>query len=111
MVLFLFVIMLIGEDKPLPSEQRGFQVPLGIFFALALVGEIVYLLAQPPQPPLPQQGIKIAVSGASQPEVAFGSANAIGHTLFTQYLFAFEATSIVLLIAMVGVVVLAKRRL
>jgi NADH-quinone oxidoreductase subunit J len=41
----------------------------------------------------------------------FGSVKALGNELYTQYLFAFEATSIVLLVAMVGVVVLAKRRL
>jgi hypothetical protein len=41
----------------------------------------------------------------------FGSVKAVGNSLFTDYLFAFEATSVVLLIAMVGVVVLAKKRL
>jgi len=41
----------------------------------------------------------------------FGSVRAIGNTLFTDYLFAFEATSIVLIVAMVGVIVLAKKRL
>ena len=41
----------------------------------------------------------------------FGSVSALGNTLFTNYIFAFEATSVVLLVAMIGVVVLAKKRL
>jgi NADH-quinone oxidoreductase subunit J len=109
MVLFLFVIMLLGEDKPLRGEQKlGAQKWLGPLFALLLVGEIGYLLARGPAssseiaPPL------TAIGGET---VSFGSVKALGSTLFTNYVFAFEATSVVLLVAMIGVVVLAKKRL
>src|SRR4028119_2448513 len=49
MVLFLFVIMLLGEDKPLPSESRlGVQLPLGIVFALILAAQIGYMIIRQP---------------------------------------------------------------
>jgi len=114
MVLFLFVIMLLGEDKPLPGEGKlAFQTPLGALFALVLVGEIVYtLVRQPSVGPTARPSVAlIGAAGAPVHSVYFGSVEAIGNTLFTDYLFAFEATSLVLLVAMVGVVVLAKRKL
>ena len=121
MVLFLFVIMLLGEDKPLASEKNaGSQVPLGIVFGLVTVLMLGYLMSNPAKLPArtgnPQQVTTLHSAYATKEEidaatVPFGSVKAIGNTLFTDYLFAFEATSIVLLVAMVGVVVLAKKRL
>jgi NADH-quinone oxidoreductase subunit J len=116
MVLFLFVIMLLGEDKPLPGESRlGIQLPLGILFALILAAQIGYMLIRQPagrtvvaRPPDVQL---VHAAGEKAQYADFGSVKALGNELYTQYLFAFEATSIVLLVAMVGVVVLAKRRL
>ena len=109
MVLFLFVIMLLGEDKSLPGESRlGAQKWLGPLFAMILAVEIGYMLVRQPAsgavtaPPVPVMGGHSAY---------FGSVTALGNTLFTNYVFAFEATSVVLLIAMIGVVVLAKKRL
>jgi NADH-quinone oxidoreductase subunit J len=112
MVLFLFVIMLLGEDKPLPGDQKlGAQKWLGPVFALILVGEIGYLMLRQPMSPngATEPVGEMAVVGGGT--AAFGSVKALGSTLFTKYVFAFEATSVVLLVAMIGVVVLAKRRL
>ena len=115
MVLFLFVIMLLGVDKPMEGEENlGISKWLGATFAFGLVLELGFLLSRPianaPEGALPY--IKtIASQGENGESVAFGSIKAVGNTLFTQYVFAFEATSIVLLIAMIGIVVLAKRRL
>ncbi len=115
MVLFLFVIMLLGEDKPLKGENKlGLQLPLGILFAVILAAQIGYLLVQQPQlaPSSAPSPITLIGSTVDEPATAtFGSVKALGNTLYTDYLFAFEATSVVLLIAMVGVVVLAKKRL
>lgn len=110
MVLFLFVIMLLGEDKPLPGESRlGLQLPLAVVFSLVLAAQIGYLLIRQPSRGASVAAGPVTVIGGE--EVAFGSVKALGNTLFTQYLFVFEATSVVLLIAMIGVVVLAKKRL
>ena len=121
MVLFVFVIMLLGEDKPMASEQsRGAHLPLGIIFGLLTTMMLGYLMTNPAQLKVPQgQPPKVHTlvsADATDAEKAaayaeFGSVRAIGNTLFTDYLFAFEATSIVLLVAMVGVIVLAKKRL
>lgn len=114
-VLFLFVVMLLGANEPIPGERgRGISKWLGTLFALALVVELGYLMVRAPQnvvasTPLPVR--VVASAGEVGQTVPFGSVKAVGNTMFTEYLFAFEATSIVLLIAMIGVVVLAKRRL
>jgi NADH-quinone oxidoreductase subunit J len=116
MVLFVFVIMLLGEDKPIPSEAKmSSPMPLGIVFGLVTVLMLGYLMSSPSpsnvKPGKPQQVQVITPAGEQPIQAEFGSVQAIGNTLFTQYLFAFEATSVVLLVAMVGVVVLAKKRL
>lgn len=125
MVLFVFVIMLLGEDKPIQSESSGgSQLPLAIVFGLVTIVMLGFMMSNPAgvntAPGAPQK-VKTMVSNQipeeqraaalAEAEVEFGSVQAIGNTLFTDYLFAFEATSVVLLIAMVGVVVLAKKRL
>ena len=109
MVLFLFVIMLLGEDKPLRGEQKlGAQKWLGPVFAAVLVAQLGYLLMRGPASSAePAPNVPILGGG----DATFGSVKALGSTLFTNYVFAFEATSVVLLVAMIGVVVLAKKRL
>lgn len=114
MVLFLFVIMLIGGDKPMAGEDHlGVQKWLGGVFALVLVGEIVYFMtgAHGTKPVARTAVPLIHAAGDAATTAPFGSVKALGSTLFSQYLFAFEATSVVLIIAMVGVVILAKKRL
>ncbi len=121
MVLFVFVIMLLGEDKPIRSESSGgSQLPLAIVFGLVTLVMLGFMMSNPTgieTPPGKPQKIQTLISEqATQDEkdaaiADFGSVKAIGNTLFTDYLFAFEATSVVLLVAMVGVVVLAKKRL
>jgi NADH-quinone oxidoreductase subunit J len=125
MVLFVFVIMLLGEDKPIPSERgSGSQVSLAIVFGLVTLVVLGFMMSNPAginTPPGQPQQVQTMISddipsaereaALAEAKVDFGSVKAIGNTLFTDYLFAFEATSVVLLVAMVGVVVLAKKRL
>jgi NADH-quinone oxidoreductase subunit J len=114
MVLFVFVIMLLGINEPIPGERgAGISKWLGAVFALGLVLELGYLLSRAPVEAGSTPGPVRVVASAGEvgQSVPFGSIKAVGNTLFTQYLFAFEATSIVLLVAMIGIVVLAKRRL
>ena len=109
MVLFVFVIMLLGEDKPLPSEQKlRAQWPLILGVLAAAMASVGYLTSRAPSENVASPQM---VRTIGSEDVLFGSVKALGNTLFTNYLFAFEATSVVLLIAMVGVVVLAKKRL
>ncbi len=97
MVLFLFVIMLLGTDELPERKVLNWQKPLAIFLALVLMAEGVYLIF-----------IQKSASGLinNAPGADFGSPQAIGDMLFNKYLLPFEVTSILLLVAMVGAIVL-----
>ncbi len=99
MVLFLFVIMLLGTELLPPSNALPWQRPLAIFLAVILFAESLYLLF-----------IRKAATGdVPQPIQAFGSPQAVGQALFTSYVLPFEITSVLLLLAMVGAIVLTIR--
>jgi NADH-quinone oxidoreductase subunit J len=97
MVLFLFAIFVLipGKEETGPDPRRAWRlaaIPLGGVFLLelALAMAVRGTAPAPPAPPL-----------------TFQASMAL---LFTDYLFAFELTSVLLLAAMVGVLVLARRR-
>jgi NADH-quinone oxidoreductase subunit J len=108
MVLFLFVVMLLNApqedaaewDRTHPLRQSAFA-RFGGLLALLLVVQLVWAL-------LSATGIGAPVGSRAGAEVV-SSVRALGRTLFTDYVFAFEATSILILVAMVGAVVLARR--
>jgi NADH-quinone oxidoreductase subunit J len=99
MVLFLFVVMLLGTEALPPSHDLPWQRPLAFGLALILAGEAGYLL------------FFRAASNSSIPGLVetFGSPQEVGRVLFNQDLLPFEITSILLLIAIVGAIVLTKR--
>ncbi len=102
MVLFLFVIMLLNlQQEPVEAArpaQRAIAVAFSVLFVLS-----VGLAALRGLPALPGPGVEGAVAGA------FGSTEALAERLFTRHLFAFEVTSVLLLVAIVGAVVVARR--
>lgn len=101
MVLFLFVIMLLGAD-PLPEGDETppvWQKPLAVALALILTVEGIFLIATQ----------KSAGIINAAPVESTGSPQAIGDLLFNQYLLPFEVTSILLLVAMVGAIVLTHK--
>jgi NADH-quinone oxidoreductase subunit J len=101
MVLFLFVVMLLNAPKEDAEAARLHVAPgvrnAGAFLALAFSVELWWALTK-------NGGESGAFPGASVTSVA-----AIGRLLFREYAFAFEVTSILILVAMVGAVVLARR--
>jgi NADH-quinone oxidoreductase subunit J len=99
MVLFLFVIMLLGAEQLQPSKGLPWQRPVAIVLALVLVGEAAYLLLFRNAP----------VGQIAASDELFGSPHAIGELLFGRYLLPFEVTSIVLLVAMVAAIVLSRK--
>ena len=102
MVLFLFVIMLLGTDELAPGKAIPWQRSLAGGLAFILVAEAVYLLAFRGAP----------VGLVARPEAAVNSMEFLremGMILFNQYLLPFEMTSILLLVAMVGAIVLTKQ--
>ena len=96
-VLFLFVIMLINvpEDR-LPSERVTALRVLGVVAAGLLVLESAVIARRFAMPKLPAADS--------------GSVEAIGRALFTDYLLAFEITSVLLLAAVIGAIALAKKK-
>ncbi len=103
MVLFLFVVMLLNaphEDTDFDERTHPLLRPgamrLGGLLAVALVIELVWALANAAG--AGRFGVELPVSVA-----------AIGRLLFTEYAFAFEVTSVLILVAMVGAVVLARK--
>jgi len=99
MVLFLFVIMLLGTETLPASKVLPWQRPLAIFLAVILFGESVYLLF-----------VRTVASGnVPEPVQDFGTPQAVGQALFSSYMLPFEITSVLLLIAMVGAIVLTIR--
>ena len=103
MVLFVFVIMLLnlGDDKSL-RQHLGLRMYLGIGFSVGLLVELLYLLGFGNPNNFPQQ---------SPAAAEMGTVEYIGKVLFTKFLFPFEITSFLLLAAIVGAVLLAKKKL
>lgn len=102
MVLFLFVIMLLGAER-LPNPERiPWQRPLAILLAAVLLTETIYLFLFRTSPLNPLQ--------KSVDSLSFGSPTQIGLVLFNQYLLPFEITSILLLVAIIGAIVLTRKR-
>ena len=100
MVLFLFVIMLLGAQALPDSGALPWQQPLAILLAVVLAGEAAYILFM----------CKVATAAIPQPIESFGSPQAIGGALFNEYLLPFEITSVLLLVAMLGAIILTKTR-
>ena len=107
MVLFLFVIMLLNLGRAGPSDIAGpgRRVIAGVAGAVLLGELLVFRLAGPPSDLVLPAG---TVSGMVE---AQGAVNPVATLLFQSYLVPFEITSVMLLAAIVGAVVLAKRKL
>jgi NADH-quinone oxidoreductase subunit J len=101
MVLFLFVIMLVNLDVATRQAPFNRQWQIAGLAALVLLGELLAVLYWGRETPtLPQ-----APPTALQPNTEL-----IGVTLFQNYLLPFEIASVLLLVAMIGAVLMAKRR-
>src|SRR6476619_4649398 len=104
MVLFLFVVMLLNapheetehDEKVHPLRRPG-PMRFGAVLAVALVVELLWALT------------RTSAEAGAFPAAAVISVRAIGKSLFTDYAFPFEVTSLLILVAMVGAVILAKR--
>jgi len=97
MVLFLFVIMLLSLGESVGPAKVTFPRVVGGLVAAGLFAALV-IAARP------------FVPAAAQTPPSFGTLQSIGAQLYTQWLAPFEAVSLLLLVAMVGAVVVAKSR-
>lgn len=99
MILFLFIIALLGDKKE--KKESSFQKAMAISFVGLMFCELLLALTVGPMQPI--QGKYTAEFIAS-----VGSAKSIGVELFTRHLIPFELASGVLLVATVGIICLAK---
>jgi NADH-quinone oxidoreductase subunit J len=103
MVLFLFVVMLLNahtEDEVIPATLGPHAMKLGALFSVVLVLEVAYGLS------------KLGLASFNNDPAArsaMSDVGRIGTVLFTTHAFAFEVTSILILVAMVGAVVIAGK--
>ena len=109
MVLFLFVVMLLNatqEEMParttIPVKIGGRPLRVGAILAAVFLAEIVWALTRVARAP---------IAGGEAVASTVQSVRQIGIAIFTTHAFAFEVTSILILVAMVGAVALAKRNL
>jgi NADH-quinone oxidoreductase subunit J len=104
LVLFVFVIMLIAVERSEHERQFNRQWTIALITSAILIGEIAYGLYRGKDSfVLPPVVVPPAVPAA-------GNSELVGITLYTSYLLPFEIASILLLVAVVGAVALAKKR-
>jgi NADH-quinone oxidoreductase subunit J len=101
MVLFLFVIMLVSIDRSMRERQFNSQWLIGMAAATALGGLFIVVFTKGTSI-FPQRALPIVESDNTQK---------IGTMLYGQYMFAFEIASLLLLVAIIGAVVMAKKRI
>jgi NADH-quinone oxidoreductase subunit J len=103
MVLFLFVVMLVNLDVAAKQAQFRRKWQLALFTAIVLLGELTYGLAKS------RGGLKLPA--ATMVASSEGNTQAVGRALYQTYMLPVEIASILLLVAMVGAVIMAKRKL
>jgi NADH-quinone oxidoreductase subunit J len=101
MVLFLFVIMLLSlGDEHLGRAPRRAMQWVGVAGAVGLLSVVAAAVGR----------VREEMPALSSPQT-FGTVKAVGQKLFTEFLLPFEVTSLLLLVAIVGAVVVAKERI
>ncbi len=107
MVVFLFVVMLLNLGHPLEMADirgTGARVVAG-FIGIALLAEVMALT----KGPLDLRLVVPAVASAATVDGAGGVIGPIAAPMFREYLLAFELTSVLLLVAIIGAVVIGKK--
>jgi NADH-quinone oxidoreductase subunit J len=104
MVLFLFVIMLVNLDQAAKERQFNRQWGVAIAATLAVAAELAYFLYKG------KDAFQFAEAAAAPP-VTVGNVQLVADSLFSEYLLPFEIASVLLLVAVVGSVVMAKKRI
>jgi NADH-quinone oxidoreductase subunit J len=104
MVLYLFVVMLVNLDVAAKQAQFGRQWMLGLFTVAVLSAELGYVFYR-------QRGSGFQLAPSSAIPAPVGNTQAIGLALYQDYMLPVEIASIMLLVAMVGAVIMAKRKL
>lgn len=105
MVLFLFVVMMLDVD--FAELRQGFlqYLPIGAFLGIMVLTELVLVVGTWVIGP----DVEHAITSPIPPIARMLNAEALGHVLYTQYVYFFQAAGVVLLVAMIGAIVLTLR--
>jgi NADH-quinone oxidoreductase subunit J len=104
MVLFLFVIMLVNLDQAARQRQFNHQWLVAVTAVAAVGAEIGYFLWR-------GKGAFHIAENTIPPASAAGNTEQIADALFSEYLLPFEIASLLLLVAVIGSVIMAKKRI
>jgi NADH-quinone oxidoreductase subunit J len=111
MVLYVFVVAYVGgQDQPLTGSSSGGLRIVSLLFAGALFVELSIAVLGSGISALGTEGAGIQGATGEEADTGFGTAAEMGRLFLTKFLVAFEAASLLLLIAAVGAVILARRR-
>jgi NADH-quinone oxidoreductase subunit J len=95
MILFIFVIMMVNVREGMPPEKKKWTLYLSLGLAVVLVIELIFAF----------KGAFSLTGGAMEKS----GPTELGRVLFTEYLYPFEITSILIIAALIGAIVLIKR--
>jgi NADH-quinone oxidoreductase subunit J len=107
MVLFVFVIMLVNLDVAVRQIQFARQKWVALVISLALAAQVGLMFWSSSK--MPGQGLPILQAVPAEKLSSLNS-EAVARSLFSTYLLPFEIASVLLLVAMIGAVVMAKKR-
>jgi NADH-quinone oxidoreductase subunit J len=111
MVLYVFVVAYVGgQDQPLTGSSSGGLRIVSLLFAGALFVELSIAVLGTGLDAVSSEGAGIQGVTGEKADTGFGTAAEMGRLFLTKFLVAFEAASLLLLIAAVGAVILARRR-
>ncbi len=107
-VLFLFVIMLLGVDKSedMSIEPLTAQRPLAVVVGLGVSGVVIAAIVAS-KDAFVERGSGIDITKLESPDA---NVEQLARSIFSDYIFAFELTSVLLLVAVIGTVLLARRQ-
>jgi NADH-quinone oxidoreductase subunit J len=99
LILYLFVVMLLNVDKESSARRANKYWPVTAGFGVVIAAEIILLIIRG----------KFFADPGQLMKPGFGSVNALGVELYTNYLVPFEVASVILLVGLIGAVMLAKK--
>lgn len=109
-VLYLFVVMLVNLKRPAEAfRDPRRQTRLGIALAIAIFVEVGAIVISSAYRVVPSAALSAAAAAGAA--VTGGNTEQVGWALYTRYLIPFEVASMLLLVAMVGAILLAKKEL
>ncbi len=102
-VLFLFVVMMLDIDFAQMREGAAKYLPIGALVGFILLAELIFVFGSWALAP------SIATVAAAPLPANFSNTRALGDLIYTRYVFAFQLSGMVLLVAMIGAIVLTLR--